>query len=51
MTDNIADLSDLMVMADEWLETSGVMAADLDCSGSIDLGDFAMLAEVWLVEQ
>jgi len=51
MPDNIANLSDLMMMAEEWLATSGPMATDLDCSGSIDLVDFATLGQVWLEEQ
>jgi hypothetical protein len=51
MTDNIANLSDLMVMADEWLVSGSSLTTDMDCSGSIDLRDFAELAEVWLEAQ
>ena len=50
MTDNVANLSDLMLMADEWLSGNGAMATDLDCNGSVDFGDFAELSEVWLEE-
>jgi len=48
MQGGIANLNDLMMMAEEWLMTSGVMATDLDCSGGVDLVDFAMLGDVWL---
>jgi hypothetical protein len=48
MTDNLVNITDLLAMAEEWLADGGVRATDLDCSGSIDLGDFAMLAQIWM---
>lgn len=42
----VVNLTDLAVLAEFWLN-AGALAADLDESGRVDLGDFAELSHWW----
>ncbi len=47
----VVDYADLQVMAQEWLGTPPPdLTTDLNASGTVDLEDFAVLAEGWLEE-
>ena len=46
--DSVANLDDLVVMADEWLLAGANLTADLNCSHTVYLPDFAILAADWL---
>jgi hypothetical protein len=47
----VVNLTDLIIFVEQWLaSTPGAPfnAADFDASGSVNIGDFAMLSEWWL---
>ncbi len=48
--DNIIDINDLAIVADEWLGASPV-EADVVIDGMVDLADFGVIAERWLEEK
>jgi hypothetical protein len=43
----VVNLTDLKRLAEAWL-SSGVLLADLDLSGKVDMADFAMLSGWWM---
>jgi len=45
--DGDVDYYDLAVLAAQWLQNCGVLAADLDGDGTVNFFDFALLAEHW----
>jgi subtilisin family serine protease len=42
------DFSDLMIMANQWLQSSGTLSADINQDGIVNFIDFAELANHWL---
>lgn len=43
----IVKLTDLIVLAEWWLDTQQGLPADIDQSGTVDFADFAHIAEFW----
>lgn len=48
--DNSVDYTDVTLLVDKWLD-EGLLAEDIDRSGTIGFGDFCMIADSWLREQ
>ena len=46
--DCAVDLNDLMIMANQWLQSSGTLSADINQYGIVNFIDFAELANHWL---
>lgn len=46
-TDCVVDLSDLVLLADQWLGSCSGYCADIDQANGINLGDFSLLADQW----
>jgi len=51
--DTDVDIEDLLTLAENWLRTNcgpcqWCELKDMDCSGSVDIADFAILSSHWL---
>ncbi|MBN2209877.1 MAG: PASTA domain-containing protein [Sedimentisphaerales bacterium] len=44
------DAADLALLAGEWLAGGDTLTTDMDNSGKVDLGDFAIFASYWLMD-
>ena len=42
------DMSDLMIVARDWLQSGSDLAGDVDHSGHVDLLDFSKIVSYWL---
>ena len=41
------NLTDMLVLAEAWLDTGDYIAADVDDSGRVDIADFSQMAHWW----